>query len=241
MPRGGRGVSMLFVLAAMLLLMAIGVSALTAAGASWGARLNKQAENQLNLYINSMELTVRDLLNQDSMKNHILLMTNGNDGDVNIDITLEIANLAGQNWPGLTFPVLNDFTGDPQPPITISGVLRGIVQQPCEAFIPEVPAVPPTLDDDGNPIPGTGAPAIPAIPHKPRRVAYNGNLEVKITAEFGGMIVISVTTYQYTGGILEEEDNTPPHGGGGTWDPMTVIRNEGNLTFRRHERVDWSN
>jgi hypothetical protein len=54
-----RGASMLFVLASMLLLMTIGISSLTAAGANYGAGLARRAENQLNLFMNSMELTLR--------------------------------------------------------------------------------------------------------------------------------------------------------------------------------------
>ena len=52
------GASMLFVLAAMLLLSAIGVSALNAAFAGRGTALVKRGENQLALYASSMERTV---------------------------------------------------------------------------------------------------------------------------------------------------------------------------------------
>ncbi|MDR0325912.1 MAG: hypothetical protein LBI19_07475 [Oscillospiraceae bacterium] len=73
---------MMFVLAAMLLLMAIGVSALVAAGASYGASLAKRAENQLDLYVNSMELTLREVLMDAS--------------DVNMDIEDNPTTLTGQ-------------------------------------------------------------------------------------------------------------------------------------------------
>ncbi|MDR0292960.1 MAG: hypothetical protein LBH95_02265 [Oscillospiraceae bacterium] len=56
------GASMMFVLAAMLLLMALGVSALAAAFGAFGARHIKRDENQLDLYAGSMERTLKAVL-----------------------------------------------------------------------------------------------------------------------------------------------------------------------------------
>jgi hypothetical protein len=56
--RDKTGGSLLFILGMMLLLMAIGVSALVAAGASAGAALNQNSFSQLNLHADSVIKTV---------------------------------------------------------------------------------------------------------------------------------------------------------------------------------------
>ena len=56
------GVSLIFVLAFMLLLMALSVSALTAAGLSFRAVFRQQERNQRMLLVESMGLTVREAL-----------------------------------------------------------------------------------------------------------------------------------------------------------------------------------
>ena len=49
------GISLIFVLAAMFFLLALGVATLSAAGLSRGASLSQRELAQLNLYVNSME------------------------------------------------------------------------------------------------------------------------------------------------------------------------------------------
>ncbi len=56
------GASLIFVLAAMMLLLAIGGSAMTAASVSHGTVLEKRALNQLNLLADSVQRTVGSLL-----------------------------------------------------------------------------------------------------------------------------------------------------------------------------------
>jgi len=56
--RSKSGASLIFVLASMLLLIAIGVSAVTAAGYNRGAGLIQRDRNQLGLYVSSMERTI---------------------------------------------------------------------------------------------------------------------------------------------------------------------------------------
>jgi len=60
--RDKAGISLIFVLAVMLLLMAIGVSAITAAGYNYGAGLAQRDRNQLELYTSSMERTIHSSL-----------------------------------------------------------------------------------------------------------------------------------------------------------------------------------
>jgi len=57
--RDKAGISLIFVLAAMWLLMALGVSAITAAGMNVGAGVAQRDRNQLELYASSMERTVK--------------------------------------------------------------------------------------------------------------------------------------------------------------------------------------
>jgi len=62
--RSKSGASLIFVLASMLLLIAIGVSAVTAAGYNHGAGLMQRGWNQLDLYVSSMERTIHSSLMQ---------------------------------------------------------------------------------------------------------------------------------------------------------------------------------
>ena len=57
--KNNSGISLIFVLAAMLMLMALGVSALTAAGLNFGVNIEQSHRNQLNLYSSSMNRTIR--------------------------------------------------------------------------------------------------------------------------------------------------------------------------------------
>ena len=63
--RNKSGFSLIFVLASMLLLLAIGVSAVTAAGYNHGAGLAQRDRNQLEMYVSSMERTIHSALMQD--------------------------------------------------------------------------------------------------------------------------------------------------------------------------------
>jgi len=63
--RDKSGASLIFVLAAMLLLMAIGVSVVTAAGYNLSAGLTQRDRNQLDLYVSSMEQTIHAALLED--------------------------------------------------------------------------------------------------------------------------------------------------------------------------------
>ncbi|MCL2274317.1 MAG: hypothetical protein FWC16_05265 [Defluviitaleaceae bacterium] len=62
--RNNKGVSLIFVLAFMLLLMALSVSVLTAAGLSFRAVFAQQERNQRNLLVESMGLTLYAALNE---------------------------------------------------------------------------------------------------------------------------------------------------------------------------------
>jgi hypothetical protein len=73
-----QGLSLMFVLAFMLLLLALSISALTAAGLSHRAVLAQQSRNQLTLYADSMERVIMGLLTEnngdfDEIKKEILL------------------------------------------------------------------------------------------------------------------------------------------------------------------------
>jgi hypothetical protein len=69
-----QGVSLLFVLASMLFLLALGVSALTAAGLSHRAERVQSRRNQMAMYTSSMERVIRAALEEeggDTLTGHI--------------------------------------------------------------------------------------------------------------------------------------------------------------------------
>ena len=68
------GVSLFFVLGAMMFLLALGASALTAAGVAFGAGFAQQERNQLELFVSSTERTLLALLENEAV-------TMGYDGD----------------------------------------------------------------------------------------------------------------------------------------------------------------
>jgi len=70
--RDKAGASLIFVLAAMLLLMALGVSAITAAGYNFSAGLTQRDRSQLNLYVSSMEQTIHASLVEDVTGENIM-------------------------------------------------------------------------------------------------------------------------------------------------------------------------
>ncbi|MCL2002842.1 MAG: hypothetical protein FWG72_02420 [Oscillospiraceae bacterium] len=221
MIRNRRGASMLFVLAAMLLLMAIGVSALTAAGANLGAAASARAENQLNLYVNSMELTLRELINQDEFKAQLFWMAyNDDDGHA---INMELDEEYG--WDGVTFQ------------ITVSGELRGHTSRPCSPYVVAVEPTKELDEESGEEI--ITHPGSPSKAHISQREYYSGGeLWVTVEAEYRGLTVVSVTTYHLVGGaeLLEADDNhTDPLG----FDEMVYELAFGTWTFRRHERVSF--
>ena len=74
--RNKSGLSLFFVLGSMMLLLALGVSALTAAGAAFGARFAQQNRNQLELFVSSTE---RVLLA--SLGNQEISMSDSTDDD----------------------------------------------------------------------------------------------------------------------------------------------------------------
>ncbi|MCL2203039.1 MAG: hypothetical protein FWB88_03765 [Defluviitaleaceae bacterium] len=63
--RNKRGLSLIFVLVAMLVLLALSAGAFTAAGLSHRAVFAQQARNQRMLYVESMGLVLRDALNEE--------------------------------------------------------------------------------------------------------------------------------------------------------------------------------
>ena len=62
--KNSSGITMLFVLGAMLFLLVIGVSVFTASGLSLGAVEAQRARNQLDMYVSSMERVIFESLNR---------------------------------------------------------------------------------------------------------------------------------------------------------------------------------
>ena len=62
--RSKRGASLVFVMVSMFFLLALGTAAFTAAGLSHGVNLAQRDRNQLDLYVSSMERTIKAVLEQ---------------------------------------------------------------------------------------------------------------------------------------------------------------------------------
>ncbi|MCL2499917.1 MAG: hypothetical protein FWE90_06220 [Defluviitaleaceae bacterium] len=106
-----KGISLLFVLAIMLLLMALGISALTAAGLSHRAVLQQEERNRFNLLVSSMERVMFDVLqNGDEIKKELFdhlynLRILGNPGGIDtandwvVEITADFADIPESDRP----------------------------------------------------------------------------------------------------------------------------------------------
>ena len=193
--RGKSGASMLFVLAAMLLLMAIGVSAIAAAGASWGASLTKRAENQLDLYVNSMELTLREVLREPETKK--LADAETLTGQIFNKVYGQIGNVDGV----YTYPVdkdkisfkmeleIDDDTADLFPDGLYESILiDGYLGVQFANAKPQVMGE----NEDGD--------EIEISPYVPETMKIlGGEVTIEVTATLRGLSVKSATTYRLTG------------------------------------------
>jgi hypothetical protein len=245
--RGRRGVSMLFVLAAMLLLIAIGVSALTAAGANYGARLRSQTENQLNLYLNSMELTVRAMLED-----------RGDEGRAITDpmstltgsILKEAYGRFGQPNPPASLPLVIDLDDIDIPAewgvtytIKITGLSAAFTDWGSRnsPHINTVEAVEPELDVYGVPIPETGSPGSPAYFWVRESVSVSRGaspliVEIEVTHTHRDETLRSWMEFNYAGSSIYGEHIVVASDIDER--PLATIENIGTWTFRSRRIVN---
>ena len=218
------GVSLIFVLAVMLLLMAIGVSAITAAGLNFGAGVVQSERTQLSMYVSSMERTVKAMLEE-------------NDSGVSLS---GVQTLAGRllksaygNGGGLYIIAGNAVTmtadspdGNAKYEITLTGSLNVQIREPYDLTD--------WIEDPEDP----EAPPIEVFAGRTEQSArINGEVTVTQTTTFtspGGKVLsmTTVTVYSYSEGEIEER-------GFDAWDPDVylenmIITNPGKWAVSKH-------
>lgn len=120
------GMSLLFVLAVMLLLLALGVSALTAAGLNFGAGTAQRERSQLHLYAHSMERVIRAALENSEEQSETALVDAETLGGWIMRDVLFTENAAGfWEWRDEFAPVFNAPIGTTAIPAPILIELSG--------------------------------------------------------------------------------------------------------------------
>lgn len=205
--RDKSGVSLIFVLAAMLLLMAIGVSAITAAGLNMGAGIAQRDRNQLDLYASSMERTVKASLEKKEPDGTSI---------PNVQtLTGRIIRAAYENGSGLY-----DLTGANALELTASSPDGGAKYKIVISGNFKVHIIPPVeytewiestvVDEEGNSVlvyeeKTTG--------RSPQTATIDGKITAVQTTEYstlGGrdLSVTTATSYQFGGALIEEDFST---------------------------------
>ncbi len=223
------GASLMFVLAVMLLLMAIGTSALVAASAAAGSGLAKEGYNQQKLYADSIQQTIKYSLQIGNDPNPAK-----GDKDKLVGSTITMGGkLLGQLYPikGTALPSgVRTFSFTPTLTgvdfSTVGGCVVEIKITPdnCTKVV-EVAATGETKDADGNVI-------TPAVPWQPESVIINGTATVTVEVENphdSSKKLKSVVTYFMSGAYLEQQAE-------GSTDMK--IRDGGEWRFVSHEKIN---
>ena len=252
LARDKKGASLIFVLAAMMLLMAIGLSALTAAGMNRSAA-NEQRERLRNeLYASSMERTVKSALGQTAGNEKIAISSsltenrsltrrmlsdayqNEKAGLYNINMTLETWSPDGERFFSIKIlGNLNVWISDYE---IITIYVDVEVTDPDDPDVSIIISVPEVL----------GRTEVTAIIND-----IQGSIVVtqemrKDNAEDSPLLSVTRTTYKYSGGFIREaSSNQKPNGyynesSAPSADEM-LIANSGTWEVIRHETVFFSN
>jgi hypothetical protein len=213
---------MLFVLAAMLLLMSIGVSALTAAGANYGARVTKQTENQLALLMNSMELTLREALDDPDLRE--LIIQNAFDGDFDpIQLTSSYIPVM---WNIELLIDNNVFRNE--------GRISNIITEPvtgCGCAASHLPG-------EGESGCASYEAAAPPVWRVTRWINISGRVSIGVGAQHRALTAGSITTYNFTGRLEGESADTATYDDSAIVIPdnaMEIVDTGGTWTFRRRD------
>ena len=226
--RSNAGASLIFVLASMLLLMAIGVSAITAAALNHGAVLVQRDRNQLNLYISSMERTMRAALLEtepgatldiaNTFTGRFLreaYMSNGMIGQWQITAQ---APGGGVRYD-MVFAVRVDTGGMPDINVFIDPYI----------YIPEQY----DIDEDGNAF--LVSPAF----RKPESATIDATMTVTQNVFYDNEtspVSVTMTTYRFSGGRIDEQDYGVNPGQAGL--EYMHITGWGTWTVERHETLN---
>jgi len=230
--RNNSGVSLIFVLASMLLLMAIGISAITAAGLSHGASYMKRDRNQLDLFAGSMERTIKAALEAD---------ISGAPVSNSRSLGGAILCAAHKSGPGrhtLSYTINPSLPGDWGAAYTVD--ITAVMS--VEVFYPVTDTQRAAAAQTANQGGGSNAPGYGKLTGRtPKTAMINGDVTVTQTTVYQPgaagdkpLTKITKTTYRYTGGYIEELDgygviNTADD------DSNMIISNPGVWTVTKHE------
>ena len=259
--RSRSGASMMFVLAAMLLLWWIGASALNAATENAGAGNVKRTQNQLELYANSMELTLKSLVEQsetagltsldsaDTLVGQILksiyqaadASADGTEGS----ITHFSGSAIGASSPVATFRMtLNPALSSEIPSdISYNIAVRGHVSE--VQFTRFKDYVPAAMVFDNYYM--DWVEISPAEPRVPQEVLFSGGeiiftVTTTWTPPGGGaaQTVITESTYRLVGTVTIGDGTTAASTG--PFEPaitdMTMASDSWGRVFHKHEKID---
>jgi len=207
------GISLVFVLASMLLLMALGVSALTAAGLSFGVRAAQANRNQLDLYHTGMERTIRAamLASEESYPLELTdVQTIG--GHIVAEVFTRFIESVGEEeslqfagWHEIVNIVLeNDISAIDGNGVEYVITIEGFMNVETSDYVRRHQQTPPThtgyYDGYGEPIMNP-----PIFADATQWTAYVwGEVTVTQITKFGSQIAISTTVYRLSEAVLAE-------------------------------------
>jgi len=207
----------LFVLGAMMFLLAIGTSILAAASANIGANIRQNEFNRVMVLNDSVHRNIMYSLQVDPENQNLLgnqlawLIYNTREDEEMDDIDLELGISAGSD---LDIPDHMTVT------ITLSFLYRDVQITEGSDSIPEIPGF---TDEDGNIIE-----PVPEVPGIPGTATIKAGMTVTVIIETDGLIrdesrlITTQAVYEYQGGKLTESPAAPPTmifepDGYGTW------------------------
>jgi hypothetical protein len=230
---------MMFVLAAMFLLTAIGASALAAAGTNRGANAEKRRENQLRLYVSGMEQTLRAA--RDQLTDLILY-----DVYSKIDKNQDEGTYREITLPAFTYELTPDLPSewsDISFEIHVRVDMRQLGYTRYKGYVEAVYGH--KLDTNGDPVePPEFEEKEAAKPRVPEELSFHGRNTVSFDVEatlaaVGRLDAIRVrtrTVYMYHGGEMIDTQGSTSEA-----EPTMEISATGRgvWEFQSHERIDW--
>lgn len=214
---GNSGASMMFVLAAMLLLLSVCVSVIAAAGTNAAAGAKQQSAAQTDLYIDSFNKVMIQALTASGDAEKII------GGATPITLSGLILNAIsyppGESGMTQTFQTVSSltlnmgteldsvFSDDISLSLDLMVTIKGKV-----CYEAEVPGTDYWVDAAGNivsedeGVTQVSIPGKPEVPWEPKTASVSGTMAMFFTTEVEGSRCLSVTTYQLTGVYLEEPD-----------------------------------
>lgn len=205
------GASLMFVLAAMLLLLSLGVSAIAAAAANAGSNVNTRIMSQMDIHADS--------LNQAVLQS---LRASGAEAGLFVGESAAFQSLGGQILDVLNYPdsesaetqqrLINLLQASTETELS-SGVFSTISLS-LDMFVnvsPKTCRVDKVshwlYDIDGNPV--MEVIDVYPVAWLPKSAHINGTATLTFTVTVGGKSAVHVTTFRLQGADLQEPDVTP--------------------------------